>query len=83
MGEFQKKKAQEDLLSALRNMGLGLSPDLRPAAGRSGPMGPAETAPAAYGELAPLAPGYLPPAPAEATPTLPLGAEDAGSDEPA
>lgn len=68
MAEFQKKKAHQDLLSALGNMGLGVSPELKPAGDSSFAMGPGGTAPASFGEIANLAPDYLPPAPAEAVP---------------
>ncbi|HEX2149715.1 MAG TPA: hypothetical protein VHI31_06050 [Actinomycetota bacterium] len=72
MGEFQKKKAHEDLLSALGNMGLRVSPELNPGTDRSTAMGPGGTAPASWGEIAGLAPDYLPPSPAEAVPSEPL-----------
>ena len=68
MGEFQKKRAHEDLLSALGNMGLRVSPELNPAGDSSFAMGPGGTAPASLGEFANLAPDYLPPAPVEAVP---------------
>ncbi len=68
MGEFQKKKAHEDLLSALGNMGLRVSPELKPAGDPGSSMGPGETAPASFGEIANLGPDYLPPAPVEAVP---------------
>lgn len=72
MGEFQKKKAHEDLVSALGNMGLRVSPELKPAAGRSAAMGPGGTAPSSWGEISSLGPDYLPPSPAEAVPSEPL-----------
>lgn len=75
MAEFQKKKATEDLLSALRNLGLEVDAELKPARDRRMPMGPGETAPADLAEIPSLAPSYLPPAPAEAVPTEPLDRE--------
>lgn len=72
MAEFQKKKAHEELLSALGNMGLRVSPDLKPAGDSNFAMGPGGAAPATLRDIAALSPGYLPPAPAEAVPAEPL-----------
>lgn len=72
MAEFQKKKAQEELLAVLRNMGLEVSPEVRRSTDIRTAIGPGETAPAAYGGIANLGPDYLPPAPVEPVPTLPL-----------
>lgn len=72
MGEFQKKKAHEDLAATLGSMGLRVSPEL-PLPGQSAAsMGPGETAPASLGDILATAPDYLPPAPAEAVPSQPL-----------
>lgn len=78
MGEFQKKKAHEDLLSALGNMGLRVSPELKPAGDSNFAMGPGGTAPATFGEISNLAPDYLPPAPAQAVPAERLDPPPAG-----
>jgi hypothetical protein len=78
MGEFQKKKAHEDLLSALGNLGLRVSPDLKPAGGSNHAMGPGGTAPATLGDIAALSPDYLPPAPADEVPAEPLDPPPAG-----
>lgn len=72
MAEFQKKRAHEELLGALRNMGLEISSEIKPVPGRGAPMGPGETAPADMAEVPALAPSYLPPAPAEPVPAEPL-----------
>lgn len=72
MSEFQNRKAQQELASALGRLGLQLGPGMNPSAGAGIPMGPGETAPATLGDLPQLAPGYLPPEPAEAVPTAPL-----------
>jgi hypothetical protein len=72
MGEFQKKKAHEDLAAALGNMGLRVSPEL-PLPGQSAiSMGPGETTPSSLGDILATAPDYIPPAPAEAVPSQPL-----------
>jgi hypothetical protein len=72
LGEFQKKKAHEDLLSALGNMGLRVSPDLKPAGGSNLAMGPGGTAPATLADIQAESPDYLPPAPAGPVPAEPL-----------
>ena len=72
MAEFQKKKAHEDLLSALGKMGLQVSPDLKPAGTSSSAMGPGGTAAVSHADIIGVKPGYVPPAPAEAVPALPL-----------
>lgn len=76
--EFQKKKAEEELLSALSRMGLEVSPKLKPPGGARSPMGPMETAPASLAEINGPAPGKVPPAPADAVPTLPRDLPDEG-----
>lgn len=68
MAEFQKKKAHEDLLSALGKMGLRVSPELNPAGDSTFAMGPGGTAPATLGDIPALAPDYLPPSPGESVP---------------
>jgi hypothetical protein len=75
MAEFQRKKAQHELASALSRMGLGVSPDLKPSPGIPGVMGPGETAPASMAEIASQSPDYDPPAPA-GVPTLPRDEQD-------
>lgn len=72
MAEFQKKKAHEDLLSALGKMGLRVSPEIKPAGDSSFAMGPGGTAPATLGDNPALAPDYLPPSPVESVPSQPL-----------
>lgn len=76
--EFQKKKAEEELLSALSRMGLKVSPELKPPGGAGSAMGPMETAPDSLAEIKGMAPGYVPPAPAEAVPALPRDLPDEG-----
>lgn len=67
MAEFQKKKANEDLLSALGKMGLQVGPELRPPAA-AGHMGAGETVPITFPANVDPKSNYLPPAPAEAVP---------------
>lgn len=68
MGEFQKKKAQEDLLSALGKMGLQVSPELKPGAPAAGHLGPGETVPITFPAQVEPRVNFLPPAPAEEVP---------------
>lgn len=77
MAEFQRKKAEHELASALSRMGLGVSPELKPSPVVPGAMGPGETAPASMAEIASQSPGYDPPAPAD-VPTLPCDLPDEG-----
>ena len=68
MGEFQKKKAHEDLLSVLGKMGLQVSPELKPGAAAAGHLGAGETVPITFPASVDPKSNYLPPAPAEAVP---------------
>ncbi|CAN5882971.1 hypothetical protein BH23ACT12_BH23ACT12_06690 [soil metagenome] len=72
MGEFQAKKAHEDLASALGSIGLRVGPELQLPGHHPAAMGPGETAPSSLGDILATAPDYLPPAPAEAVPSEPL-----------
>ncbi|HEX2179538.1 MAG TPA: hypothetical protein VHL54_08495 [Actinomycetota bacterium] len=78
MAEFQRKKAEEELTSALSRLGLEVSPELKPPGARGAAMGPGETAPASMAEIASQSPDYDPPAPAD-VPTLPRGLPDDAS----
>ena len=77
MAEFQRRKAQEELLSALSRLGLEVSPELKPPGARRTAMGPGETAPASMAEIASQLPDYDPPAPADVA-TLPRDLPDEG-----
>jgi hypothetical protein len=72
MAEFQKKKAHEDLLSALSRMGLEVNPELKPGAPAAGHLGPGETVPITFPASVDPKSNYLPPAPADAVPAEPL-----------
>jgi hypothetical protein len=68
MAEFQKKKAHEDLLSALGKMGLQVSPELKPGEAGAAHLGPGETVPITFPASVDPKSNYLPPAPAAAVP---------------
>jgi hypothetical protein len=72
MAEFQKKKAHEDLLSALGKMGLQVSPELKPGAAAATHLEPGETVPITFPASVDPGSNFLPPAPAEAVPAEPL-----------
>lgn len=78
MAEFQKKKAHEDLLSALGKLGLQVSPDLKTDRETRVAMGPGGTAAGALTDVIGVRPEFTPPTPAEAVPAAPLDPPPAG-----
>jgi len=72
VAEFQNRRAQQDLTSALTRLGLKAAPGPKNPSGAGAALGPGETAPATLGEIPSLGPSYLPPAPADPVPTVPL-----------